>query len=207
MNNIRKVWTISCRMRPIASNSVMPSALWLHFKTKRIHGFWRTQRILTGKGGVLLRIWEPIKDLAWNFSFFLISIRKCFLYPSSLLQILFLWSATFLCARCSVFFLTSGQTQPRVKKEKEVVQKKANIRRKRQGVKRKSKTSFGRQRSPTSHLLIAAQLTKLGKVSDVPIVRKFLIQKKKLARKDQKTVTETNVVEKWAELYCCNTLG
>ena len=74
--------------------------------------------------GVLLRIWEPIKDLAWNFSFFLISIRKCFLYPSSLLQILFLWSATFLCARCSVFSFTFGQTQPRVKKGKELVQRK-----------------------------------------------------------------------------------
>jgi hypothetical protein len=57
-------------------------------------------------------------------------------------------------------------------------------------------------------ILLAAQLTKPGKFSGVPLVRKFLIQKKKLSWKDQKTVTETNVVENgqnstemlWAEL-------
>ena len=50
-------------------------------------------------------------------------------------------------------------------------------------------------------VLIAEQITKQGKVASVPQVRKFLIKKKKLKRKEQKTITESNVVEKWAELY------
>ena len=33
-----------------------------------------------------------------------------------------------------------------------------------------------------------------------PKTLNFVIQKKKLAKKDQKTITEINVVEKWAEL-------
>ena len=84
-------------------------------------------------------------------------------------------------------------------------------------VKRRSRNFFGMdlgerpvawktKMSNITPILLAAQLTKPGKFSGVPLVRKFLIQKKKLSWKDQKTVTETNVVEKWAELYW-NALG
>ena len=58
--------------------------------------------------------------------------------------------------------------------------------------------------SEITPILIAAQITKPGKVASVSQVRKFLVlllQKKKLARKDQKAITETNVVEKGEELY------
>ena len=55
--------------------------------------------------------------------------------------------------------------------------------------------------SEITAILIAKNITKPGKVSSVPQVRKFLIKKKKLKRKDQKTITESDVVEKWAELY------
>ena len=58
--------------------------------------------------------------------------------------------------------------------------------------------------SEITPILIAAQITKPGKVASTGIsqVRKFLVlQNKKLARKDQKAITETNVVEKGEELY------
>ena len=35
LNNIRKVWTISCRMSSIASKSDIPGALWLNFSFEK----------------------------------------------------------------------------------------------------------------------------------------------------------------------------
>ena len=67
--------------------------------------------------------------------------------------------------------------------------------------KKKAKLDWKAKMSHITPILIEAQITKPGKVSSVPQVRKFLLKKKKIARKDQKTITETNVVEKWTELY------
>ena len=58
-----------------------------------------------------------------------------------------------------------------------------------------------RRRVEITAFFIAEEITKPGKVASVPQVRKFLIKNKKRNRKDQKTITESNVVEKWAELY------
>ena len=74
-------------------------------------------------------------------------------------------------------------------------------RKREQTKKKKAKLAWKTKMSDITPILIAAQITKAGKVSTVPQVRKFLIQKKKLARKYQKTITDTNVVEKWTELY------
>ena len=71
---------------------------------------------------------------------------------------------------------------------------------------KRKKLDWKTKMSDITPVLISAQITKPGKVSSVPQVRKFLVKEKKLARKDQKTITETNVVEKWAELYG-NALG
>ena len=67
-------------------------------------------------------------------------------------------------------------------------------------MKKKAKLEWKEKITEITPILIAAKITKPGKVCIVPQVRKYLIQEKKLARKDQKTITDTNVVEKWAEL-------
>ena len=72
--------------------------------------------------------------------------------------------------------------------------------------KKRTKLAWKTKMSEITAVLIAENITKQGKVGSVPQVRKFLIKKKKLNRKDQKTITESNVVEKWAELYW-NSLG
>ena len=83
-------------------------------------------------------------------------------------------------------------------------QKKAAKKRKREEEaekKKRAKLAWKTKMSEITAILIAENITKPGKVSSVPQVRTFLIKKKKLKRKDQKTITESNVVEKWAELY------
>ena len=68
--------------------------------------------------------------------------------------------------------------------------------------KKKQKLEWKIKMSEITPILIATQITKPGKVASVSQVRKFLVlQNKKLARKDQKAITETNVVEKGEELY------
>ena len=105
-----------------------------------------------------------------------------------MLQILFSWSATFFAAAVQFFSFMSGQTQPRVKKKKGEgtgPKKKASIKRKCQPPgsekKKKAELAWKTKMSNITSILLAAQLTKPGKFSGVPLVRKFLIQKKKLA--------------------------
>ena len=105
------------------------------------------------------------------------------------------------CGRCSVFFvdIRSNSAQSEKKGEGTGPKKKASIKRKCQPPgsekKKKAELAWKTKMSNITPILLAAQLTKPGKFSGVPLVRKFLIQKKKLSWKDQKTVTETNVVE------------
>ena len=104
-----------------------------------------------------------------------------------MLQILFLWSATFFAVVVQFFSLISGQTQPRVKKKGEGTgpKKKASIKRKCKPPgsekKKKAELAWKTKMSNITPILLAAQLTKPGKFSGVPLVRKFLIQKKKLS--------------------------
>ena len=57
------------------------------------------------------------------------------------------------------------------------------------------KLEWKEKMSGITPILIAENFTKPGKVSSVAQVRKYLVKKKKLSRKDQKTIPETNVVE------------
>ena len=67
--------------------------------------------------------------------------------------------------------------------------------------KKKRKLAWKEKMSSITTILIAANVTKPGKVSSVLQFRNYLVKKKKLARNDQKTITGTNVVEKWNEFY------
>ena len=49
LNNIRKVWTISCRMSPIASKSDIPGALWLNLNFEK--SFEKNQKFSIGSSG------------------------------------------------------------------------------------------------------------------------------------------------------------
>ena len=66
--------------------------------------------------------------------------------------------------------------------------------------KKKMKLEWKEKMSGITPILIAENFTKPGKVSSVSQVRNYLMKKKKLSRKEQKTITESNVVEKWIEL-------
>ena len=97
-----------------------------------------------------------------------------------------------------------AERQDALKKLEIYREKKAEKKRKRndeEEKKKKRKLAWKEKMSSITTILIAANVTKPGKVSSVPQVRNYLVKKKKLARKDQKTITETNVVEKWNELY------
>ena len=64
-----------------------------------------------------------------------------------------------------------------------------------------TKTMLVKEAAAAGPFCPAGPLVENNEVSSVPQVRNYLIKKKKLRRKDQKTITETNVVEKWNELY------
>ena len=98
----------------------------------------------------------------------------------------------------------NAERQDALKKLEIYRKKKAEKKRKRndeEEKKKKRKLAWKEKMSSITTILIAANVTKPGKVSSVPQVRNYLVKKKKLARKDQKTITETNVVEKCNELY------
>ena len=93
----------------------------------------------------------------------------------------------FFCGRCSVFFvdIRSNSAQSEKKGEGTGPKKKASIKRKCQPPgsekKKKAELAWKTKISNITPILLAAQPTKPGKFSDVPLVRKFLIQKKKLS--------------------------
>ena len=95
-------------------------------------------------------------------------------------------------------------------KELEIYRKKRK-RVEEQEKKKKMKLEWKEKMSGITPILIAENVTKPGKVSSVAQVRKYLVKKKKLSRKEQKTITESNVVEKlnstkmlWAECFALN---
>ena len=97
----------------------------------------------------------------------------------------------------------ANEREAALKKLEEYRKEKALKKRKREEKeeqKKKAKLAWKAKMSEITPILIAENFTKAGKVSSVPQVRKYLIKKKKLARKQQKTIKETNVVEKWNEL-------
>ena len=107
----------------------------------------------------------------------------------------------FFVDRFSIFFnKMSAQTQPRVKKKRRNWSKGEDA-----VLMTKAITFYKLKEDEISKIFTKTMLVKETAAAG-PQVRNYLIKKKKLRRKDQKTITETNVVEKWNELYW-NALG